>query len=56
MYLGTPQLIYLAIVILSTGLVLGQWGKSMKIGWTNITSASIGLGLLYWGGFFTACP
>jgi len=51
----TPQLIYLCLVFMSLGINISEHGKieeKPKNAWYSILSISIGLGLLYWGGFF----
>lgn len=55
MKLGIPQIIILAIYLLSLGASLANHGNE-KISKTNfgehLIIVMINLGLLYWGGFF----
>lgn len=53
--IGAPQLIYLALCILSLGYVIAKHGEARppySIG-VAVTSLAITLPLLWWGGFFT---
>jgi len=56
MYLGTPQIIYLIILTLGLGIQIANHGKprSNENAVAGLISSIIVLGLLYWGGFFTA--
>ncbi len=55
MYIDWPQGIYLAINILSMGILIAEHGKP-RAGKENCLPGIIGgaicLALLYWGGFF----
>lgn len=57
MHIGPPQIIFLALTFISSGIYLAKHGEP-KTGAYNfgisLLSDAIVLGLLYWGGFFTA--
>ena len=55
MTLGIAQLIYLALIFLSIGITLSNWGEPIdrNHGWIDIIATLIILGLLTWGGFFS---
>lgn len=56
MTLHAPQLIFIALLVLGTGVSLAKHGQP-KEGRHNFTLAvlsdAIVIGLLYWGGFFS---
>jgi hypothetical protein len=55
MYLGLPQIIYLAITILGLGYQIANHGKprSNENAIAALIATAISLALLYWGGFFS---
>lgn len=54
--MSIPALIYIGLTALGLGVAIEQHGKP-KTGthnvFTSLVAASIGYGLLYWGGFFS---
>lgn len=54
MFIGIPQMIYLIIATLSLTISICNHGKprSKENALTSFISIMLGLGLLWWGGFF----
>ena len=56
MYLGLPQISYLALVLLGAGIALAKHGEPRRDKynfWTSMLSEAIVITILYCGGFFT---
>jgi hypothetical protein len=56
MNLQAPQIIYIIITALGTGISLAQHGKPKKgneSAWATIIAQALSFALLYWGGFFS---
>ena len=58
MNLDWPQITFLCLMIFEMGIVIAKHGEK-KTGsyaryniWSSLLSASIVMGILYWGGFF----
>jgi len=54
MQLGVPQLIYLGLLFLKWGITITRYGepKRDRYDMIDLLAPLVGLGLLYWGGFF----
>lgn len=51
--MGAPQIIWLVLVVIGVTASLFLHGRVVRLSfWRHLISASIGLGLLFWGGFF----
>ena len=51
--IGWPQGIYLAILLLSLGIIAGKHGETYRANfWVSGATTLLILGLLTWGGFF----
>ena len=56
MYFGAPQIIILVLIIVGLGINLAKHGEPKNENsnfWISLTNATVTLGLLYWGGFFS---
>lgn len=56
MYLGVPQIIYLAFTLVGLGISAakhGQEKKGQENVWATLIVTCFIYGLLYWGGFFS---
>lgn len=55
MILHTPQIIYIVISLLSSGIIIANHGKPKTgkyDGWATVIVDVFTFALLYWGGFF----
>jgi len=51
--MGIPQILWVALMSLSLGIVASKHGQSYKYNiWYSLICILIQVGLLYWGGFF----
>lgn len=50
-----PQIIYLGLIAVGLGVTLARHGQPREPHnfWASSIAASLALGLLYWGGFFS---
>lgn len=54
-HLGTPQVIYLVLLLISTGIRIARYGEPKRDSYdfTDLVIApALSISLLYWGGFF----
>lgn len=57
MHIGWPQGIFTGLIFVGVGVSLARYGKPKADSYgifDVVVSPSVVLGLLYWGGFFTA--
>jgi len=54
MFLKTPQIILLILMVLGLGIHMAKHGQSQGEynGWIKLVDVCIAIALLYWGGFF----
>lgn len=55
MYLGLPQIVYLALVVLSLGITAANHGRPREEKYNffvTFIAAVVDISIVYWGGFF----
>ncbi len=51
--MGSPQIIYIVLTGIGLLIAANKHGESDEYSiWVSLAGAGLGLGLLYWGGFF----